>query len=61
MASWHETRETERETFRAYLVAIGRTVGHDASAESAREACPAEYMAWTEAFAALVREQACAS
>lgn len=41
---------TERGAFMAYVFAIGESVGHDASAEQARQACPAEFAAWREAF-----------
>ncbi len=42
----------ERRTYRAYLDAIGRTVGHHAPASKARRACPAEFAAWRAAFIA---------
>lgn len=40
----------ERARFLAYCDAIGRVVGHDATAAAARIACPAEYAVWCEAF-----------
>lgn len=41
---------SERTTYMQYIEAIGRTVGHRASAAKARKACPAEFAAWREAF-----------
>jgi hypothetical protein len=40
----------EQERFLAYVGAIGRTVGHDASATEARLACPQEFAAWRRSF-----------
>jgi hypothetical protein len=45
-----ETQLTEREAFMAYVNAIGERVGHDATAEEARRACPEEFALWREAF-----------
>jgi hypothetical protein len=43
-------KERERQNFLAYVEAIGRTVGHDATAAEARTACPREFAAWRESF-----------
>ncbi len=42
----------EREAFRRYLDAIGEKVGHGATLDEAREACPDEFLTWREAFSA---------
>jgi hypothetical protein len=42
--------EQERRNFLAYGDAIGRTVGHDATAAEARSSCPQEFAAWRESF-----------
>lgn len=51
-----ERSMSERTAFMAYVDAIGRTVGHDAPASRARDACPVEFAAWREAF---IREHGC--
>ena len=42
----------ERESFRSYLDAIGERVGHGATLDEARAACPDEFAGWRKAFAA---------
>lgn len=43
---------SEQEAFTAYIEAIGRTVGYDASIDEARAACPEEFGAWRAIFIA---------
>jgi hypothetical protein len=43
-------KERERQNFLAYVDAIGRSVGHDATATEARAACPQESAAWRQSF-----------
>ena len=42
----------EREAFRRYVDAIGEKVGHGATLDEARKACPDAFRAWREAFTA---------